>query len=86
MLTLQTLKQSPGAVQARPKAAADQLRRSFNSQAVVCLEGVRMPEIAAPVAPVPSTEEWLARLRKFRGRIPAGYTFDRQEANSRERE
>ncbi len=32
----------------------------------------------------PSTEELLARLRKYRGRLPADFKFDREEANSRE--
>lgn len=27
--------------------------------------------------------ELLARLRKFRGRLPAGFTFDREDANER---
>lgn len=31
----------------------------------------------------PSPQELLARLRKFRGRLPAGFTFDRAEANER---
>jgi len=29
----------------------------------------------------PSTQELLARLRKFRGRLPEGFKFDRLEAN-----
>ena len=28
-------------------------------------------------------EEALARLRKYRGRLPEGYRFDREEANAR---
>ncbi len=35
------------------------------------------------VAKAPSARELLARLRKFRGRLPAGFKFDRLEANER---
>lgn len=31
----------------------------------------------------PGTEELLARLRSYRGRLPPGFRFDRLEANSR---
>ena len=31
----------------------------------------------------PGTRDLLARLRKFRGRLPAGFKFDRLEANER---
>jgi len=31
----------------------------------------------------PGTKELLARLRKFRGRLPADFKFDRLEANVR---
>ena len=31
----------------------------------------------------PSTRELLARLRKFRGRLPADFKFDRMDANER---
>lgn len=32
---------------------------------------------------VPDTEELLARLRKYRGRLPADFKFNRDEANER---
>ena len=35
------------------------------------------------VARKPSTEELLDRLRAFRGRLPADFKFDRNEANAR---
>jgi antitoxin MazE len=35
------------------------------------------------VAKAPGTRELLARLRKFRGRLPATFKFDRLEANER---
>jgi antitoxin MazE len=31
----------------------------------------------------PTPEERLVRLRAFRGRLPAGFAFDREEANGR---
>ncbi len=31
----------------------------------------------------PSREEWLVRLRRFRGMLPADFKFDRDEANER---
>lgn len=31
----------------------------------------------------PSSRELLARLRKYRGRLPAGFRFDRLEAHQR---
>ncbi|WP_407146661.1 AbrB/MazE/SpoVT family DNA-binding domain-containing protein [Bradyrhizobium sp. ORS 86] len=35
------------------------------------------------VARKPGREELLARLRTFRGRLPADFKFDRDEANAR---
>jgi antitoxin MazE len=35
------------------------------------------------VAKAPSARELLARLRKFRGRLPASFKFDRLDANER---
>lgn len=35
------------------------------------------------VKKAPGTRELLARLRKFRGRLPAGFKFDRLEAHER---
>lgn len=32
----------------------------------------------------PGREAMLARLRQFRGKLPADFTFDRDEANARE--
>jgi antitoxin MazE len=31
----------------------------------------------------PSREEWLKRLRRFRGILPVDFKFDREEANAR---
>jgi antitoxin MazE len=35
------------------------------------------------VARTPSREDLLSRLRAFRGRLPADFKFDRDEANAR---
>lgn len=35
------------------------------------------------IAPKPGREELLRRLRSFRGRLPADFKFDREEANAR---
>jgi antitoxin MazE len=35
------------------------------------------------VARKPSREDLLIRLREFRGRLPADFVFDREEANER---
>ena len=44
-------------------------------------------EVVAPrsleVAKSPSREELLKRLRKYRGRLPAGFKFDRLETHDR---
>ena len=36
------------------------------------------------VTRTPDTRELLARLRKFRGRLPKGFRFDRLEAHERD--
>jgi antitoxin MazE len=38
---------------------------------------------AFAIAKAPSTRELLARLRRFRGKLPATFKFDRLEANER---
>jgi antitoxin MazE len=38
---------------------------------------------AFTIAKAPGTRELLARLRKFRGKLPATFKFDRLEANER---
>ncbi|UPJ52976.1 AbrB/MazE/SpoVT family DNA-binding domain-containing protein [Bradyrhizobium sp. 200] len=35
------------------------------------------------IARKPGRDEWLKRLRTFRGRLPADFKFDRDEANAR---
>ena len=92
MPTSLTLKNVPDEVYAQLKAAAELHRRSLNSEAIVCLEAVLMPERVRAREPevaqraAPSTEDLLARLRQYRGRLPADFKFDREEANSRDPE
>lgn len=38
---------------------------------------------AFEIEKAPTSQELLARLRKYRGRLPAGFSFDRLEANGR---
>lgn len=45
----------------------------------VHVEGQR----ALAVRKVPGSRELIARLRKYRGRLPRGFKFDRLEANER---
>jgi antitoxin MazE len=40
------------------------------------------PQVSAVVSKL-SPEEWLVEMRKLRGRIPADFKFDREEANAR---
>lgn len=56
--------------------------RGLNEETIrLKIKVVRKRAIAVPKAP--SARELLARLRKFRGRISAGFKFDRIEANER---
>jgi antitoxin MazE len=45
----------------------------------IAVAGARRFEIKK----APGVRELLARLRKYRGRLPADFTFDRLEANAR---
>jgi antitoxin MazE len=62
-----------------PSAVVDALGLKEGDQIEVQVAGKRVFEVAK----VPSTRELLARLRKFRGRLPATFKFDRFEANER---
>ncbi len=63
MPTTLTLKNIPDEVYERLKAAAERHRRSLNSEAIVCLESVLMPDRLAPA-------ERLARARALRASMP----------------
>ncbi len=59
-----TLKNIPDAVYERLKAAAELHRRSLNSEAIVCLESVLLPNRVAP-------SDRLARARELRAGLPS---------------
>lgn len=63
MPTTLTLKNIPDVVYEKLRAAADAHRRSLNSEAIVCLEAVLMPDRVAPA-------ERLARARALRAALP----------------
>ena len=62
-----------------PTAVVDALGLKEGDQVEIQVAG----EKAFAVAKAPGTRELLARLRKFRGQLPATFKFDRIEANER---
>ena len=62
-----------------PVAVVDALQLKEGDEIEVQVAGARIFEVSKR----PSGRELLARLRKFRGRLPAGFKFDRLEANER---
>lgn len=65
MPTSLTLKNIPDALYERLKAAAELHRRSLNSEAIVCLESVLLPNRVAP-------SDRVARARALRAGLPQG--------------
>ena len=70
MPTTLTLKNIPDDVYDRLKLAAEQHRRSLNSEAIVCLESVLLPTRMAPSERIARARELRASLiaEKFRAR------------------
>lgn len=62
-----------------PAAVVDALGLKEGDQVEMQIAGKK----AFQVAKAPGTRELLARLRKYRGRLPATFKFDRLEANER---
>ena len=62
-----------------PAVVVEALELKEGDEVEVHVEGAR--ELA--VARKPGRAEWLARLQAFRGRLPADFKFDRDEANAR---
>jgi antitoxin MazE len=60
-----------------PSAVVETLGLKEGDQIEITVAGAR----AFEVAKTPATDEILARLRTYRGRIPASFRFDRLEAN-----
>jgi len=62
-----------------PAAVVDALGLKEGDQVEIQVAGKRVFEITK----APGTRELLSRLRKFRGRLPATFKFDRLDANER---
>ena len=62
-----------------PAAVVEALQLKAGDEIEIHVAGAR--EFA--VARKPSREDVLIRLREFRGRLPADFVFDREEANER---
>lgn len=62
-----------------PAAVVDAMKLKEGDEIEIEVAGPRAFEIARK----PGAAELLARLRKFRGRLPADFKFDRLEANER---
>ncbi len=62
-----------------PAAVVDALRLKEGDEIEIHLADERVFAVARK----PSKDEWLNRLRAFRGRLPADFKFDRDEANAR---
>jgi antitoxin MazE len=62
-----------------PAAVVEALQLKEGEEIELHVAGARSLEVARK----PSHRELLARLRKYRGRLPADFRFDRLEANER---
>lgn len=62
-----------------PANVVDALQLKEEDEIELHVEGER----TLAVKKAPGSKELLARLRKFRGRLPRGFRFDRLEANER---
>lgn len=60
-----------------PAAVVEALALKEGDEIEIHVAGSRVFEVRRE----PDTRELLARLRKFRGRLPDGFNFDRLEAN-----
>ena len=62
-----------------PAALVEALQLKEGDDIEIHVAGARSFEVERAPAP----QELIARLRKYRGRLPAGFRFDRLEANER---
>ena len=62
-----------------PRSVVDALGLKEGDSVEIHVAGARTFEVEKTPAP----RELLRRLRRFRGRLPAGFRFDRLEANAR---
>lgn len=79
MSTTLTLKNIPDTVYERLKVVAAQHRRSLNSEAIVCLEQVLLPNSTSP-------QERLARARALRASLTQGAAFTNEDIDAVKRE
>jgi antitoxin MazE len=63
-----------------PAAVVEALTLKEGDEIEIHVAGARSFEVMKR----PAARELLARLRKFRGRLPADFKFDRMEANERD--
>ncbi len=64
-----------------PAAVVEALGLKPGDEIEIRVVGARALEVRKP----PGGRELLASLRKYRGRLPAGFRFDRHEAHERRR-
>ena len=62
-----------------PAGVVEALQLKAGDEIEIRVAGERQFEVARK----PSREDLLKRLRKFHGRLPADFVFDREEANER---
>jgi antitoxin MazE len=62
-----------------PAAVVEVLRLKEGDEIEIQVAAARVLEVARKPSPV----ELLTRLRKYRGKLPADFKFDRLEANAR---
>lgn len=62
-----------------PRSVVDALRLHEGDSIEIMVAGAR----SLKVAKAPSNRDLLARLRRYRGRLPDGSKFDRLDANER---
>ena len=62
-----------------PQSVVDALELREGDSIDITVAGAR----AFEVSKAPTTQEMLVRLRRFRGRLPPDFKFDRLEANER---
>ena len=62
-----------------PQAVVEALKLKEGDEIEITIAGRRHFEVARDR----SREQALARLREYRGRLPPGFRFDRDEANAR---
>jgi antitoxin MazE len=62
-----------------PASVVEALKLKEGEEIEIHMLGARSVEIGRK----PGARELLARLRKYRGRLPAGFKFDRIEVNER---